>query len=530
MFETSPTVQNRAICAKCGKPVPAGHDERAGEVYLVKDCPECGRTETLVSSSAARYREKRALVGYRGEAEKTCSLRCTECNAHRPPALVFMDVTNRCNMNCPICLANIPAMGFRFDPPLEYFDRIFQVLSRMNPRPKIQMFGGEPTVRADLIEIIRLAYRKYDLEVRVVTNGIKLADEAYCKALCDTRAQLMFSFDGRDPAIYAMMRKHPQAYAKKMRALENIRKYRKSKITLMTAVSENTNGPHLADLVQFCHEGRDYIAALDLIPLTAEWGPENIEAKSATIEDVERLMSAAVPGLEFAPVGLFFQINKVYQVFPFGRLTFGGAHPNCESVSILVSDGHAYRPIAHYLKHSLAELMADVIALDREMARTLDGRFLSRLCGRRGRQLLYGLALHRLMRKHLNTRELFGGAATPKVLRIIGGLLLGRKLKDLLRAHTRCHGVLRVIVLPFEEKECVEAARLVDCPASFVYEHPVSREIRFMPVCAWAIYKNDILRATANRYGLAQSTAGQDGLEGLRPRADAESTPAAAAP
>jgi hypothetical protein len=46
----------------------------------------------------------------------------------------------------------------------------------------------------------------------------------------------------------------------------------------------------------------------------------------------------------------------------------------------------------------------------------------------------------------------------------------------------------------------------VDCPASFAYEHPESKEIRFMPVCAWSMYKDDILRSTAETYGFDDGT------------------------
>lgn len=90
----------------------------------------------------------------------------------------------------------------------------------------------------------------------------------------------------------------------------------------------------------------------------------------------------------------------------------------------------------------------------------------------------------------------------------------GKKIKHLLRRHTRCHSILRLIVLPFEEKECVEAARLVDCPAAFAFEHPETREVRLMPVCAWAIYKDDILRNTTAHYGIDNET-GQEGLDAL---------------
>ncbi|MFW6303830.1 MAG: radical SAM protein, partial [Candidatus Sumerlaeota bacterium] len=279
---TNTEVRNRGICSKCHKITPVRHETRDGKIYLIKDCPDCGVTETVVSNNAERYLGKRDLMGYEGEAQQTCSLDCVHCKNHKNPTLVFIDVTNRCNMNCPICLANIPAMGFRFDPPMSYFEKIFEKLSQMDPKPKIQLFGGEPTVREDLVDMINLAKEKYGLQARVVTNGLRLANEEYCKKLVSTGAQLMYSFDGEDAEIYAKTRKHPKAFERKIQGLENLGKYRKSKITLMTCVGEGINDKHMADMVQFCHDRRSYIAALDLIPLTAHWGPEEIGYDSAT--------------------------------------------------------------------------------------------------------------------------------------------------------------------------------------------------------------------------------------------------------
>ncbi len=519
-------LQNRAMCGTCGKVVPAHHETRENRVALVKVCPECGVTETTVSTNAVRYQEKRALTGYQGEAEKTCALNCMSCNAHKSPTLVFMDVTNRCNMNCPICLANIPAMGFRFDPPIEYFERIFARLSQMSPKPKIQLFGGEPTCRDDLIEIIEMARDKYGLEARVVTNGIRLADEEYCKRLLATGCQLMFSFDGRSPKIYERTRKLHRGYELKLQALENIRKHHKSKITLMVCLGEGINDEFLPDLVQYCHEGRDFIAAMDLIPLVATWGPEKVDTRNTTIEDVERLMTQQFPGMAFFPAGIMYKLMTLRETFDLGRLTFGGAHPNCEAVSAMVSDGQKYYPATQYLKRPLNDVVADLLALDARMAAVLPRSLWGRLFGHKGRKLVYGWSLYRLARRSLNTREIFGGAAFPKLLKIVWGLMRGVKMKRLLRANTRAHGVLRVIVLPFEERECVEAARLVDCPAQFAYEHPVTREVRFMPVCAWAIHKNDILRATVGNYGIDHGT-GKEGMTGLKPRAEVAAAAAA---
>lgn len=496
---------NLGICNTCKKIVPVRYRVEQNQLLLAKDCPDCGVTESLISSNEADWREKRELCGYHEEVQNTCSLACMDCNHGKTPALVFLDVTNRCNMNCPICLANLDAMGFTFDPPMAYFEKVFQALGKMSPRPKIQLFGGEPTVRRDLIEIINLA-KHYGLSARVVTNGLRMADEKFCKELLATGTQLMFAFDGRDPEIYRKIRKNPKTLDAKLKGLENVRKYRKSKVTLMCCAGIGVNDDKMADMVAFCHEGRDYIAALDLIPLVETWGPEQVEAGNTTIHDVEKMMMNAVPGMDFIPAGMLYGLKNLQNTFNVGRLTFGGAHPNCESISVLVSDGNAYQPLSKYLHCSLRDLATQAVQLDKAMAGKFESSLLARLFGRKGRQLVMGHAIWKLVNRCFNKRELFGGDYKMKIAKVLFGLLRGEKMKVLLRRHTKCHNILRVIVLPFEEPANVESARLVECPSAFAYEHPLTREIRLMPVCSWAIYKDSILRMTAERYGAVAMT------------------------
>ncbi|MBN1902761.1 radical SAM protein [Candidatus Sumerlaeota bacterium] len=467
-------------------------------MFLVKNCPSCGISRVMVSSDAKRYIAKRKLSGYQGEAESTCSLKCVDCNHGKPPSLVFLDVTNRCNMNCPICLANIPAMGFTFDPSLEYFDKVFKKISQMNPRPKIELFGGEPTVRDDLVDIINLA-KSYGLSARVVTNGIRLANEEYCKKLLETKAQLMFSLDGLDPEIYEKIRKNPKAYELKIKAFENLRKFKKSKVTIMCATGYGINDKHIGGLIDFCHDNRDIISALDLIPLTANWGPEQVNLQSSSTEDVEKIVEEAKPGMQFFPASLLYKFKTMKRVFD-ARLTFGGAHPNCESVSLMISDGRQYLPFTKFLKTSQNEALLDAIRLDEKLGEKLKKNPLVALFGNAGEKMVCGWAALKLIGKTVNLQEVFGVHSTWKIFKIILGLAFGKKLKRLLRKYSKCQNILRIMVLPFEEPDCIESARLVDCPASFAYEHPESGEIRLMPVCAWPMYKNNILRATAKKY------------------------------
>ena len=116
---------NRSFCNTCDKLVTATHEERDGRVFLVKDCPDCGPTETLISCDAERYFTKRSLDGEH-EEPAGCMLKCIDCERKNQPSFVFVDITNRCNSNCPICINNTPSMGFLFEPPIEYFERMSQ--------------------------------------------------------------------------------------------------------------------------------------------------------------------------------------------------------------------------------------------------------------------------------------------------------------------------------------------------------------------------------------------------------------------
>jgi len=130
------------ICANCRKRVAASHVVADGKVYLRKDCPDCGPSENLVSNAAAVWQHKRDLWHYEADSSFTCRIDCDSCGHAHHPRMLFLDVTNRCNMNCPICIANIPSMGFEFHPPLSYFDHVLAGLAQLDPKPTIQLFGG----------------------------------------------------------------------------------------------------------------------------------------------------------------------------------------------------------------------------------------------------------------------------------------------------------------------------------------------------------------------------------------------------
>jgi uncharacterized radical SAM superfamily Fe-S cluster-containing enzyme len=390
-------------------------------------------------------------------------------------------------------------MGFDFNPPLEYFEKIFAELGSWNPQPVVQLFGGEPTVRDDLLDIIKIA-RSHGLRPHVVTNGVRLADEEYAKKFCEARIPTRFAFDGRSRDIYERLRNSGWAYEKKMKALENLKKYSLRKHAIIAAAAWGINDQYIGDMIQFIHDNRDLISDLGIIPLTENWEPGTFDAaKTTTMEDVEKMVRQAVPGdeVEFVPSGLAYAMKKPRSFFrknPRSEvLLLAGVHPNCESMTLLISDGQHYRGINHYLKAPFKKIEPRLDALDPK-------KFFQRMRGRLLiiRQLLpWGL-------KSIAWMRLADGKPVRAILKLIFGPLFRRQLPEGLSSSRRPRRLLRVGMLPFEEQHSVDAARMESCKAVFAYEDTDDGRVKTIPACLWYPYRNERLEKLSKKYGVVK--------------------------
>jgi hypothetical protein len=517
------TVQNVGLCNKCKATVPCEFETRNGQKWILKDCPTCGRTESMVSSDAAAWQAKRDMWSYVPTEPEECGLRCDQCNRDHHPNMVFLDVTNRCNMNCPICIATIRGMGFDFNPPMAYFEKIFAALGKMPIPPVVQLFGGEPTVRNDLPDIIATA-RRYGLKPHVTTNGIRLADEEYCKMLCDMRVPMRFGFDGSDPEIYEKLRDNRGCAAKKLQGLANLKKHSRRRHTIISCAAKGINDKHMGDLIQFAHDNRDLISDLGIIPLTENWeeGAFDVNA-TTTMEDVEKMVQQAVPGggVEFVPAGLSYSMKLPRLFFRKNprseTLLLAGVHPNCESLTLLISDGKTFRGANHYLKKSFTQAAVEFASLsdkiNPKLSRLDRDKFFQRLRG----QLLIVRTFAGWVLRTVNVSALTDGHPVTGVVKAAwGAIFRGSSAKAGPGSkNRRPRRILRVAMLPFEEQHSVDGARMENCKAAFAYEDPDDGKVKFFGACLWYPYRNAILKRLADKYG-------QGGAKQLAP----EDTPA----
>jgi 7,8-dihydro-6-hydroxymethylpterin dimethyltransferase len=104
-----------SLCPECAAKVEAQVLEKDGKILMEKTCPEYGFFKDILLSDAEYYH--RVMVWNRdvgrGVAKpaipdaKACPDDCGMCNLHvSHPVLANVDLTNRCNLSCPICFAN----------------------------------------------------------------------------------------------------------------------------------------------------------------------------------------------------------------------------------------------------------------------------------------------------------------------------------------------------------------------------------------------------------------------------------------
>ena len=121
---------------------PARYEEVSGRVIYAIDCPE-GAKSTTVSSDGHLFRRIRTHHLFPHDAPRPVA-------AGRRS--YFLEITDGCNLNCPICYARSGSRGqahLSLDEVRELGRRI-----RADGGRRVSVTGGEPTVHPQLPQII----------------------------------------------------------------------------------------------------------------------------------------------------------------------------------------------------------------------------------------------------------------------------------------------------------------------------------------------------------------------------------------
>jgi len=226
--------ETRGMCPVCLDDLPARVVERPHGVFLERECPRDGFTSTRLSRHPDYYTP---LDRYYFSIMPPTS----------PQRDYLVRLTERCNLNCPICLAS----ANEFTGPEYSLDDFKAFLDRKaGRRIKIDLISAEPTLREDLPEFIRAAHRKGHI-VALHTNGLRLVDRDYLHQLKQAGLdEVHLQMDGFEDHTYQVIRGQPLAEIK-LKALENL-EAENIATDLVMVIMPGVNEHEIAPMLDYC--------------------------------------------------------------------------------------------------------------------------------------------------------------------------------------------------------------------------------------------------------------------------------------
>ncbi len=367
-----------SICPECLQPIPADIyvDPETNWVMMRKNCKEHGDFKDKISIDPEEYKWHISFTDDIGstvnistkpcevssgikEIKNGCPYDCGICENHvSAPTNCVIDVTNRCNLTCPICFANASAKGYVVEPTFEEIVQIMKHFRSMKPVGAVllQLSGGEPTVRDDLPEIFRKGKELGFVETIVNTNGIRMAKSVeYCKTLVDAGMDAVYlQFDATDaPEIWKKIR-GVNLWSLKQRTVKNLREAGFKGIMLVPTVAKGVNDSQIGPIMDFAKENNDVVAGIVFQPV-ALCGRINYEelmelryTTSDLMRDINKVTNNVIN--KFYPIAIGSKFTKLLAWFDNVPEFSTTSHADCGFVTIgIINDENEWEPIENYL-------------------------------------------------------------------------------------------------------------------------------------------------------------------------------------
>lgn len=263
------------VCPVCLKTIAAERVMRGDDLFLEKDCPVHGHDSVIIwrgkSPSYEDWDQGEKGEGpknFQREASLGCPLDCGLCAAHEAPTCtVLMEVTERCNLGCPVCFARSTDTT-QPDTDMATIESMLKAVIRAGGPYPLQLSGGEPTVRDDLAKIVALAKSLDFPHVQVNTNGLRIAAEPdYLAELKEAGTDLIYlQLDGVSDEVYRTIRGRSLA-SLKTAALENCRAH-KIGVQLVPTLIRGTNDHELGRIIALAKDFMPTVKGVHFQPMS----------------------------------------------------------------------------------------------------------------------------------------------------------------------------------------------------------------------------------------------------------------------
>ncbi len=371
-----------SVCPECMELIAATIYPDNGKVWIRKTCKDHGEFKDVFYGDVNLYHrceefwfgDGRGIEDPPIKKATVCPKQCGLCNMHMSHSgLPIIDLTNRCNMTCPVCFANANAAGYLYEPPFGDVMAMLESLIAQKPvrANMVQFSGGEPTIRPDFLEIIKRTTQMGFEYIQVNTNGIKMADPEFAHAAKEAGVENIYlQFDGITDDVYRKTRSRP-LIEYKLRAIENCRKVRIGVVLVATLV-KSFNDHQVGDIVKFAIKNNDVISGIAFQPVSfvGRFSQSHRLERRYTLADlafdIERQTGYMKAMRDWFPIGCITAISKLASSLS-GKPSFAlTLHPHCsQGAYFYIGEDGTVKPVSEFL--DMEPFMRELITLSREI-------------------------------------------------------------------------------------------------------------------------------------------------------------------
>lgn len=227
---------------------------------MLKTCKEHGFFKVLIADDIEYYKNIR---NYNKPSEAPlknntrtlygCPYDCGLCDDHEQHScLTLIEVTDRCNLTCPVCYA-MSSPHYGNHRSLREIQKMLDIIVENEGNADVvQISGGEPTIHPQFFEILNLAKQRPIRHLMVNTNGIRIAkDKEFVRQLAAYMPdfEIYLQWDSLKPGSLQTLRGRDLTL-ERLKAIEHLNEFNLS-TTLVVTLQKGLNDDEISGIIDF---------------------------------------------------------------------------------------------------------------------------------------------------------------------------------------------------------------------------------------------------------------------------------------
>ena len=491
-----------SLCPECGKVIRARKFAEGKCVFMEKECEEHGYFREIISPDVDfymgfftfRFGDNRGFSNpiVQADLNRECPENCGICNMHHShTCMANIDLTNRCDMRCPVCFANANAMGYVTEPSLEQLRSMLQTLRQRRPVPckVVQFTGGEPTIHPNFIESLKMAKEMGFGQIQIATNGKNLSDLYFARRCREAGLHSLYlQFDGVTPDVYKKTRGE-DCLTTKLQTIEVCRKVG-LRIVLVPTIIRGLNDHEVGAIVRFACDNSDVVTGISFQPVcfTGRISEKDRMAQRYTIThlalDIEKQTDGLMPRENWFGLGATQPLSRLSEALSGQPAFFVSCHPDCGGGGYLFinpEDRSEVVPLTTFF--NLRQALVDLQHLSEKIAKRREKwwyKVLASVGLKRYLNLMGGASVLRVINKHFDPKKAPTGLTFKRLLGVMDGY------KDTERGRRRdadktfSYNTIFVAGMHFQDKYNYDTERVRRCVI-----HQSAPDGKMYPFCSY---------------------------------------------